>query len=134
MPSPVAARYVRFGPFYRADIITQRIPSTQPLQDVLGVRAVSAQQWAMIGGTVRALHNHGVFHSDLNCRNILLDANDAVWIIDFDKCEKRAPGAWTQSNLDRLKRSLVKTASGSSAVFWRETDWADFLAGYNDGS
>ncbi|MEO9683620.1 MAG: 3-deoxy-D-manno-octulosonic acid kinase [Tateyamaria sp.] len=133
VPLPVAARYVPFGPGYRADIITQRIPNALPLQEVLGDRALSAQLWNAIGANVRNLHDHGVYHSDLNCRNILMDTSDQVWFIDFDKCEKREPGTWAQANLDRLLRSLRKTAAGPLAMHWRETDWADFLAGYDSG-
>jgi 3-deoxy-D-manno-octulosonic acid kinase len=132
VPLPVAARYVPFGPFYRADIITQRIPHARPLQDVLHDKALSSQLWHAIGANVRNLHDHGVFHSDLNCRNILIDTSDRVWFIDFDKCEKRAPGAWAQANVDRLHRSLKKTASHARDVHWRQEDWADFLAGYTN--
>lgn len=132
VPMPVAARYAPVGPFYRADIITQRIPNAHTLQDVLGTRALPEGLWAAIGGNVKTLHDHGVYHSDLNCRNILIDTSDAVWIIDFDKCEMRRPGAWAQANLDRLKRSLVKSANTAKPFHWRPADWADFLAGYND--
>jgi len=134
VPSPVAAQYVPLGPFYRADIITQRIPNSLPLQEVLGDRALSSHLWAAIGAHVRDLHDYGVFHSDLNCRNILLDTNDRIWFIDFDKCEKRVTGAWMQANLDRLHRSLKKLANQSLDLHWHEEDWADFLAGYTDGA
>ena len=133
VPRPVAARYVPFGPFYRADIITQRIPNARPLQEVLERRDVPASLWHEIGAQVRTLHDHRVFHSDLNCRNILLDTEDKVWFIDFDKCDKRAPGAWQQENLDRLRRSLRKTKANMPAVRWHEKDWAGLLAGYEDG-
>lgn len=133
VPLPVAARYVPIGPVYQADIITQRIPNARPLQEVLSARALPAQMWESIGANVRTLHDHEIFHSDLNCRNILIDASDAIWFIDFDKCERRRPGAWTQANLDRLKRSLVKSAGGPAAVHWHEADWADLVAGYNEG-
>lgn len=131
VPLPVAAQYVPFGPFYHADIITQRIAHAHPLQDVLGERALSAQLWTAIGANVRNLHDHGFFHSDLNCRNILIDASDRIWFIDFDKCDKRKLGAWTQANLDRLHRSLTKTARQKEGVNWNEGDWTDFLAGYD---
>lgn len=130
VPPPVAARYVPLGPLYRADIITQRIPNAVPLQDILRGRTLPAQVWQAIGAEVRRLHDHGVFHSDLNCRNILIDAQDRVWFIDFDKCEKRETGPWTQANLDRLHRSLTKTAKGADTFHWRKGDWAALLAGY----
>lgn len=133
VPAPVAARYAPMGPFYRADIITQRIPNARPLQEVLGERTLSLQLWRAVGAGIRNMHDHGVYHSDLNCRNILLDTSDRVWFIDFDKCEKRPPGAWVHANLERLQRSLRKTKTSSPSLHWRDSDWLDLLAGYDGG-
>ncbi|KIN73331.1 3-deoxy-D-manno-octulosonic acid kinase [Sulfitobacter guttiformis KCTC 32187] len=132
VPLPVAAQFIPFGPFYRADIITQRIPDARPLQEVLFDRGLSTNLWRQIGAHVRQLHDHCVFHSDLNCRNIMLDTRDRIWFIDFDKCEKRKPGRWARANLDRLHRSLVKTAAQSPNVHWCRQDWENLLAGYAD--
>lgn len=132
VPLPVAAQFIPFGPFYRADIITQRIPNARPLQEVLFDGPVPSDLWKAVGANVRRLHDHGVFHSDLNCRNIMIDTEDKVWFIDFDKCEKRRPGNWTRANLDRLHRSLEKTGAGHEAVQWNKRDWDDFLEGYAD--
>lgn len=134
VPRPLAARYVPTGLFYRADIITERVADARPLQDILRDRSLSAPLWRAVGRTVRDMHDRNVFHSDLNCRNIMLDANDGVWLIDFDKCERRQPGPWTQSNLDRLLRSLRKTATMHTDLNWVEADWADLLAGYGEGT
>ncbi len=131
VPLPVAAQYAPAGPVYRADIITQRIPDARPLDEVLRESPLPPDRWSDIGAQVRTLHDHGIYHSDLNCRNILMDAQNKVWFIDFDNCAQRAPGAWTQANLDRLLRSLRKVARGSEDMHWREQDWADLLAGYN---
>ena len=130
VPLPVAAQFVPKGAFYRADIITQRIPNARPIQDVLFDVALSPDLWNEVGKGVRRLHDHKVFHSDLNCRNIMIDSDDAIWFIDFDKCEKRDPGTWMQANLDRLQRSLRKTAAGSKDVDWCDKDWDALLAGY----
>ena len=130
VPRPVAARYVLSGAFYRADIITERIPNADPLQDILQEKSLPSQLWTEIGATIRNLHNSKIFHSDLNCRNILIDARGKVWIIDFDKCEKREPGDWMQANLDRLHRSLKKTAAAHVGLNWNDKDWADLVAGY----
>jgi len=130
VPRPVAARYVPFGLFYRADIITERIDGARPLQDVLLKQPLAAQVWTAIGVAIRDLHDHDVFHSDLNCRNIMLDDALRVWFIDFDKCEKRAQGSWTRANLDRLHRSLTKTQTASPDFSWTAKDWANLEVGY----
>ncbi|MEM7752600.1 MAG: 3-deoxy-D-manno-octulosonic acid kinase [Pseudomonadota bacterium] len=130
VPRPVAARHVPVGVFCQADIITERIPSARPLEEVLLETALADTVWRAVGQTVRRMHDAGIFHSDLNCRNILLDKRQKVWLIDFDKCERRAPGGWTQRNLDRLQRSLRKESVRQPGLNWAEADWGALLAGY----
>lgn len=130
VPRPIAARYVPFGPFYRADIITERIPDARPLQDLLFDMPLTPDVWTAIGVAIRKLHDQGVFHSDLNCRNIMLDTSDQVWFIDFDKCDIRLPGSWARANLDRLHRSLTKTQSGAGKFHWTAQDWHTLETGY----
>ncbi|MDA8584864.1 3-deoxy-D-manno-octulosonic acid kinase [Rhodobacteraceae bacterium] len=130
VPRPVAARFTTLGPFYRAAIITERIPGARPLEDILREMPVSSTIWFAIGAAVKQLHNHHVFHSDLNCRNILIDAESTVWLIDFDKCDRRPPGWWMSRNLSRLRRSLRKESRSPFGLNWGEQDWTDFLKGY----
>ena len=130
VPKPVAARFVPSGAFYRADIITVRIPDAEPVQDVLKDKSLPLQLWKDIGRAIKNLHAHNVYHSDLNCRNIMIDAHEKVWFIDFDKCEKREPGDWTQANIDRLQRSLKKTAAAFEDLHWSDEDWGNLLEGY----
>jgi len=132
VPLPVAAQYVPSGAFYRAALITQRIPDARPFQDVLREAIPASSLWLAIGANIRKLHNHGIYHSDLNCRNILIDTSARVWFIDFDKCEKRMPGAWEQATLERLKRSLRKLTNEDENVQWPEEGWTDLLAGYTN--
>lgn len=131
VPRAVAARYVPVGLFYRAQIITERIPHTRPLEDILRSTAIPPHQWAAVGAAVKQMHDHGVFHSDLNCRNILMDRQEKVWLIDFDKCKRRTPGDWTVQNLERLRRSLRKGRRNYQGFHWAEQDWADLISGYD---
>jgi len=130
VPKPVAARYAPCGPWYRADLITQLIPNARTLADILHDRALPAQVWSDIGAVIRRMHALGVDHTDLNCRNILLDADMQVWLIDFDKCRRRPDGRWQCRNIARLKRSFEKEAIQHPQVQWSKADWADLLAGY----
>ncbi len=130
VPRPVAARYAISGLFYRADIVTERIPDAHTLADALRDAALPVPLWIAIGATIRQLHDHNVFHSDLNCRNILIDAQEKVWLIDFDKCERRKTGDWTTQNLDRLQRSLRKENVNFPKFHWTDQDWASLMSGY----
>jgi len=130
VPRPVAARYVPSGMCYRADLITQRIPQARPLADILLQTPLTLPIWSKIGCVIRQMHALGVYHSDLNCRNILLDADMQVWLIDFDKCRRRKGTGWQRCNLSRLRRSLKKEKTKQPALNWSDTGWAALLSGY----
>ncbi len=79
------------------------------------------------------MHNAQVNHTDLNIHNILIDDQQQVWIIDFDKCYQQSGEAWKQGNLDRLKRSFVKEV-GKRDISWQQGDWQPLLEGYQSKS
>src|SRR6202041_2660481 len=107
VPKPVAARYQREGPCYRCDLITERIVDAEPLSSVLARGALAESAWRAVGAAVARLHHAGVDHADLNAHNVLLDADGAVSVIDFDRGRLRAPGIWVTRNLGRLRHSLA---------------------------
>lgn len=112
-PQPLAARYLRSGPFYRADLLMRRIPGAETLAQRLARGTLDAACLAAVGATIARFHAAGVWHADLNAHNVLL--NDAgVHLIDFDRGRRRAAGAWTAQNLARLRRSLLKLGAARS--------------------
>lgn len=130
-PVPIAARHVRHGAWYTADLITLRIPHARTLAEALAEGALDAAVTAQVGGVVARFHRAGIWHADLNAHNILLDAG-GVHLIDFDRGRLRAPrAAWRQANLRRLQRSLLKlgAASGGEPAF-EAAIWQPLLAGY----
>lgn len=131
VPRPVAARFSPVGIFYRADILTQTIPASETLADRLLHAPLDEETWHSVGEAVAKIHDAGVLHSDLNCRNILIDQTSKIWIIDFDKCERRDDGAWRDDNLARLRRSFVKEKTKQASLHWEDADWEDFMAGYH---
>ncbi|WP_137165375.1 3-deoxy-D-manno-octulosonic acid kinase [Salinimonas lutimaris] len=131
VPEPIAAQVVRHGLIYRADLLSVRIPDAQDMHHVLSRGPVGEAVWQAVGRQIRQMHDLNVYHHDLNIRNIMLDAQPQVWIIDFDRCYQRADGHWKPQNLARLYRSLVKESGRSPAFFWTEQDWAALKAGYH---
>ena len=93
-----------------------------------------AAAWQAVGAAIARMHAAGVCHADLNCHNLMRDAEGRVWIIDFDKCDVRACGPWQQANLERLRRSLRKERGRLAAWHWAESDWPALLAGYDEGA
>lgn len=130
VPRPAAARLVRQGAFYRADILIERIPKARDLVAILKERALSVAEWRTVGGVIARLHQAGGYHADLNSHNLMLDASGQVWIIDFDKGAIRKPGSWQEDNLARLHRSFVKEAGLHAVFYWQDADWQALLAGY----
>src|SRR5690606_28188499 len=109
VPRPVAARFVKAPIWgYRADILVEVIPSAQDLFKILSQRPLVELEWQKVGKAIRELHHAGVYHSDLNCHNIMLDDSSKCWIVDFDKCGFRTEGQWREANLQRLLRSFNK--------------------------
>ena len=114
VPRPVAARVVRSGIAYRGDLITRRVPAARSLAELL-VPAAASIPWRAVGACIRRFHEAGVWHADLNAHNILVDDTGGVWLIDFDRGERRGgDGAWKQENLVRLSRSLHKLGHGDA--------------------
>lgn len=134
VPRPAAARYVRRGTFYTADLITVRIPNVRPLSAVVAAGPREPDFWHSVGTAIHRFHAAGVYHADMNAYNIQIDADDRVWMLDFDKGRLRSPGHWQQQTLDRLHRSLAKIRALDPAVAFRAADWDALLGGYFDAS
>ena len=116
---PVAARYVRAGPWYRADLLTVAIPATRPFAERLDA-APDDPLWRRVGATIRAFHDAGIRHADLNARNVLVGDDGAVHLIDFDRGVRSRPGRWRAANLARLARSVEKFGGpGPGTASWR---------------
>jgi 3-deoxy-D-manno-octulosonic acid kinase len=130
VPKPVAAFYGRDRWTYRCDLITERIPRAQPLSAALKAGALTESVWHNVGAAVGRLHAQGVDHADLNAHNILLDTDGIVSLVDFDRGQLRAPGAWPLGNLARLERSLQKIAATLPADRFSPVSWQQLLAGY----
>jgi 3-deoxy-D-manno-octulosonic acid kinase len=126
VPAPLAAHYRRRGLVYRADILVERIPAARSLAQRLAEGEVPPP-WSRIGREIASMHRLGVDHADLNAHNVLLDAREQVWLIDFDRGARRPPGGWQAANLERLRRSLRKVAASSPGV---EVGYASLREGY----
>lgn len=134
VPRPAAARYVRHGPFYTADILTVCIPDVRPMSQVIGDKPRDAGFWAGIGQAIYEFHDAGVYHADMNAYNLQIDDKGQLWMLDFDKGALRGPGPWQQETLQRLHRSLQKICRMNPDLFFRARDWDALLEGYFNAS
>ena len=130
VPRPAAARYVRRGPFYTADLITVRVPKVHPLSTWIHERAGGEKFWGELGEAIHDFHANGVYHADMNAFNLQIDSSGKLWMLDFDKGKLLPAGAWQQETLNRLHRSLQKLKSLDPTLHYDEQCWQHLLEGY----
>lgn len=139
VPRPVAAHCRSSGFWYSADILIEKLPCDGDLFARLKEKPLSAMGWRAVGALVRKFHQAQVFHSDLNCHNILIadtgeQPSPQLWLIDFDKCERRPDESWKADNLARLRRSLDKEQDLHTTFYFTPADWQSLLQGYDGES
>ncbi len=134
VPRPAAARYVRYGLFYRADIITVRIPQVRPLWQYIADEACGHEFWQSIGAAIHEFHKSGVYHADMNAYNLQVDKSGKLWMLDFDRGRLLPPGPWQQKTLGRLHRSLAKISVLDPKLQFQPQDWDALLDGYFSAS
>lgn len=131
-PKPIACRVSRHGLFYCADLLSSRIEDAQDLVAILTLQPISEGLWKKIGITIKRFHDNNIYHHDLNAHNILIDKNDNVFLIDFDRGEvrKNNQANWQQANISRLQRSFLKEMNKLSTFHWHPDNWSILLEGY----
>ena len=131
------------GPFYRGWLVTRELRGAMDLWAVLregfaeklgGLQATLRA----VADTIRSMHREGVYHRDLNLKNILVREEAgrvACYIIDFDKAALfigQLPTELVRKNLDRLLRSARKL--DPERRYLSGTVWDEFHAYYHGGS
>jgi len=131
VPRPVAALCQHRGMLSRGAIMTKKIMNTAPLADLLSGDGPGHDTWAAVGACIRRFHAAGIWHADLNARNILLDGDARVFLIDFDRA-RFSPGEEVdgKGNLKRLRRSLAKLWPQVESETMEEA-WKNLKAGYD---
>ena len=138
-PEVVASVVYPAGLFYRGDIARRWIPDAEDLAAVLfgGDGLVVTDRAAALGAAgalVGDLHDVGLFHPDLNARNILIETTPEglrAHILDLEKCRLEPPLGphRRETMLKRLRRSLQKFESDSGKRL-SDADLEAFREGY----
>jgi hypothetical protein len=135
-----------FGPLHRGYLVSREIHAGQ---DVAGYlenlphplpreRLVQKRKAIEnLGTLVRTMHDAGIWHADLNLKNLLLEGGDAeamrCYVIDFDK--SKVYGSLSErkriNNLLRLNRSAEKFKAKGLPI--TRTDVLRFLRAYCQG-
>lgn len=115
------ARYAAWPGFRRVDVVTRFIPDAYDLGTIAAGLAPQIDRDEALAATIHLLVQmaaHGVAHSDLNVKNVLLqqrprDQLEAL-VIDVDVIDvdaTRAPSDTMRANVARLLRSMRKWRS-----------------------
>ncbi|MCL1147767.1 3-deoxy-D-manno-octulosonic acid kinase [Shewanella sp. 10N.261.52.F9] len=130
VPKPIAANVEHSGLLYRADLIIERVDGAEDLVARLSKTAMSESQWQSLGKAIAEFHNYGVYHADLNAKNILI-TDDKFYLIDFDRGELKKPNAqWQQANMSRLLRSFRKELGKLNTLAFSEDNWLQLHQAY----
>ena len=116
--------------WYRGDIITRYIPNSCSLADWIIERPLDDAAWAKVGQAIKQMHDAQVLHADLNAHNILIDDQQKIYLIDFDKADRIKVTTNVKSNLDRLHRSLLKIQSQHSKFHFSDHSWQCLINAY----
>lgn len=119
IPTPAVVAGVSYpaGAFYRSDLVTELVPGAADLAEILfspydgptpRLEALRAS-----GRLIRRLELAGVFHTDLNAKNIVIAGGEGgieAHMVDLDRCRVRVPGVAVPAfpMRRRLARSLGK--------------------------
>jgi len=133
VPKPIAARVIRHGCAYTADLLTLALPNCESLADLLKKNTWTNEILFQVGQTIHRFHQFNIYHADLNAHNILVDQAGRIYILDFDRGCKKQEGLWKKANLRRLHRSLCKLERTHKSTHFSEERWQTLLQGYEDG-
>lgn len=127
------------GPLYRGWLVTRQLDGGEDLWTAMRdgwVRRTGATQVLdAVADSLRALHREGIYHRDLNLKNILVRReSDAVrgYIIDFDRARLflgEVPPILARRNFDRLLRSAIKL--DPKREYLSPDDWKSFVDSYH---
>ena len=138
-PAAVAGAVYPAGAFYRADLVTEEIPDASDLAAVLfgeGAGGVDASaSLTAAGRLVRTLERAGLFHPDMNAKNIVLRSGTGgveAHLVDLDRCCVRetgvpaprrhatAPGAFAAEVRTAYRAAAVGGAVEALRAGWQE--------------
>lgn len=96
----------RDDPGYRGFLLTQA-RSLKPFS--AAARAGSSDGFRRAGELLARLHEAGIDHGDYQLKNLHLDAEERLNVVDFDPVRFREPSPWIREwRLHRFARSLAK--------------------------
>ena len=130
VPRPIAARIIRKGIFYRAELITQEIEKATTFGENLAAKNLSSDMLRELGLAIKSLHREGFMHPDLNIENILIGDSKKIFFLDFDQAQPlKQKEIQFGRDIERLRRSIKKFCLKNERDF-PEREWHIVLETY----
>lgn len=133
---PVASIGKKVGLFWKQFLITQYLHGADDMLSFLQATTDAKRRLTVLkraGEVVSKMHDLGVYHGDLQLKNLLVRGEE-VFVIDLDKSKQRIPLPMSMrfKNLLRLMRSVEKAeAKGFIGLSLKEK--VAFWLGYKKG-
>ncbi|HEU4340193.1 MAG TPA: lipopolysaccharide kinase InaA family protein [Candidatus Binatia bacterium] len=128
-----------WGPLYRGWIVTRQLAGAQDLWMALRTGFLcelgTGEVLRAVARSVRMLHREGVYHCDLNLKNILVRRERGGvrgYIIDFDRAKLLLgdlPPPLARRSLRRLLRSIRKL--DPERKYFSNSSWDEFVRYYH---
>lgn len=117
VPEPLGAVWERTGLWYRGAIATRELDARHMLHYLKEAHGTCRDIMERAGKLIRQMHDMGVYHADLQLRNILV-GEEELYLIDFDNCRicRNLSPFSRARNLLRFRRSMEKNGV-SDALF-----------------
>ncbi len=132
---PLGAWWEWRGPWVRGALITRLIAGMDMLRYLEEEPVDLMVRLETAGRAIRAMHEYGVYHADLQLRNLLV-TEDGIVILDFDNARLYSKLIrWDRArNLLRLRRSFQKADLpedyfAALCTGYGELDWPAWLDG-----
>ncbi len=129
-----------WGPFYRGWLVSREMKGARDLWAALRGKVYAGNSMDALlraaAQSVRRMHERGIYHGDLNLKNVLVRREEnriRCYVIDFDKAtlfSSATPPRKAQKNLNRLLRSACKL--DPARQFLSREAWDRFLQLYRE--
>lgn len=132
VPRPIAAHVRHDGMYYRADLLTERIPDSVTLSSLLSRCPLPNEDWRALGTLLKRFGRAGVVHADLNAHNVLRKDSGDFFLIDFDRGRQTNDTKAGDRGLRRLQQSLEKLSRQSASFQFTADNWKALETSYRE--
>ena len=110
VPELLGVCWEKCGFLYRGALATRAIDAVELLDALRNSGEKPEAHLRATGAAAARMHNAGIWHADLQVRNVLVDDTGAIYLIDWDRSRQRKGLSRYQRamNCYRFRRSLEK--------------------------